>query len=147
MLMCTVYALPGLLSGGSWLTSPAWRFSHPVPKQRPSTLARAAPRAAGSALQHSDHPPGAACPLLRFGWCSHTRSAQKQDTPEPQLDSDFNLFFLIALEHFNLILSIGSPLEMFWSGVSYLLMSKMDSWIKCIITKVDLFWHFIRDVS
>lgn len=52
-------SLPGLLSGGSWQTSPAGCCVHPVLQQRPSTPAPAVLRSAGSAERRSGLTPGA----------------------------------------------------------------------------------------
>lgn len=52
-------SVPGLLSGGSWQTSPAGCCVRPVPQRRPSTPAQAVLRSAGSAGRRSGPTPGA----------------------------------------------------------------------------------------
>lgn len=51
-------SLPGLLSDGSWQTSPTACSARPVPQQRPSTPVPTGLRSAGSAERRSGLTPG-----------------------------------------------------------------------------------------
>lgn len=56
-------SVPGLLSGGSWQTSPAKCCARPMLQQTPSTPVPAGLRSAGSAVRHSGPTPGAGSQL------------------------------------------------------------------------------------
>ncbi len=71
-------SVPGLLSGGSWQTSPAGCCVRPELQRRPSTPVPAVLRSAGSAGRRSGPIPGAGSLPTWSDWCSHTHSVVKE---------------------------------------------------------------------
>lgn len=88
-------SVPGLLSDGSWQTSPTGCCVHPVLQRRPSTPAPAGLRSAGSAGRRSDPTPGVGSLLTWFDWCSHTHSVFKKRQSRSALGLKYQLKVIV----------------------------------------------------